>query len=76
VKKNPGGCTVYPEKHWNLVSVSPKCGKTLGYTRYRIQVQGLEFEVGNKFLLRQLTGILDPSGVLHFLTKIPLRNKK
>jgi hypothetical protein len=33
--------------------VSPKCGKRLGYVRYQIRVRGLEFEVGNKFLLRQ-----------------------
>jgi hypothetical protein len=57
-KKYPGGCTGYPEKYWNPVFVSPKCGKRLGYVKYRIQVQGLEFEVGNKFLLTQLTGLL------------------
>jgi hypothetical protein len=39
-------------------SVSPKCGKNLGYTRYRIRVQRLEFEVGSKYLPRQLTGFL------------------
>jgi hypothetical protein len=55
-KKNPGGCTGYPKKYWNLVFVSPKCDKRLGYTRYQIRVWGLEFEVGGKFLLRQLTG--------------------
>jgi hypothetical protein len=38
--------------------VSPKCGKRLGYARYQIQVQVLEFEVGSKFLPRQLTGFL------------------
>jgi hypothetical protein len=38
--------------------VSPKCGKILGYARYQIRVQGLDFDVGNKFLLRQLTGFL------------------
>jgi hypothetical protein len=38
--------------------VSPKCGKRLGYARYQIRVQGLEFEVGIKFLLRQLTSFL------------------
>jgi hypothetical protein len=38
--------------------VSLKCGKRLGYARYRIRVRGLEFEVGNKFLLKQLTGFL------------------
>jgi hypothetical protein len=38
--------------------VSPKYGKRLGYARYRIRVRGLEFEVGNIFLLRQLTGFL------------------
>jgi hypothetical protein len=37
-KKNPDGCTMYPEKYWNPVFVSPKCGKRLGYARYRIQV--------------------------------------
>jgi hypothetical protein len=36
--------------------VSPKCGKRLGYARHRIRVRGLEFEVGSKFMLRQLTG--------------------
>jgi hypothetical protein len=50
--------TGYPEKYWNPIFVSPKCGKTLGYARYRIQARGLEFEVGNKFLLKQLTGLL------------------
>jgi hypothetical protein len=57
-KKNPGGRTGYPENYWNLVFVSPKCGKRLGNARYQIRVQGLEFEVGNKCLLRQLTGLL------------------
>jgi hypothetical protein len=57
-KKNPSGRTGYPENYWNLVFVSPKCGKILGYARYQIRVQGLEFEVGNKCLLRQLTGLL------------------
>jgi hypothetical protein len=57
-KKNPGGCTGYSEKYWNPIFVSPKCSKRLGYARYRIEVQGLEFEVDNKFLLRQLTGLL------------------
>jgi hypothetical protein len=38
--------------------VSPKCGKRLGYARYRIRVWGLEFEVGSKFFLRQLAGFL------------------
>jgi hypothetical protein len=57
-KKNHGGCTGYPEKYWNPIFVSPKCGKRLSYARYRIQVRGLEFKVGSKFLLRQLTGLL------------------
>jgi hypothetical protein len=52
-KKNPSARTGYPENYWNPVFVSPKCDKRLGYARYRIQVQGLEFEVGNKCLLRQ-----------------------
>jgi hypothetical protein len=55
-KKNPSGRTGYPKKYWNHVFVSPKCGKRLGYARYRIRVWGLEFEVGSKFLLRQLAG--------------------
>jgi hypothetical protein len=29
-KKNPGGCTGYPENYWNPFFVSPKCGKILG----------------------------------------------
>jgi hypothetical protein len=59
-KKNPGGRTGYPEKYWNPIFVSPKCGKILGYARYRIQARGLEFKVGDKLLLRQLTGLLIP----------------
>jgi hypothetical protein len=38
--------------------VSSKCGTKLDYARYWIQVWGLEFEVGNKYLPRQLTGFL------------------
>jgi hypothetical protein len=57
-KKNSGGRTGYPKNYWNPVFVSPECGKRLGCTTYQIQVQGLEFEVGNKCLLRQLTGLL------------------
>jgi hypothetical protein len=29
-KKNPGGCTRYPENYWNSFFVSPKYGKRLG----------------------------------------------
>jgi hypothetical protein len=36
----------------------PKCGKRLGYARYQIRLQGLEFEVGIKFLIKQLTSFL------------------
>jgi hypothetical protein len=35
-KKKPGEHTGYPEKYRNPVFVSPKCGKRLGYARYRI----------------------------------------
>jgi hypothetical protein len=56
-KKNPGGRTGNPEKYWHPIFISPKCGKRLGYARYRIQARGLEFEVGDKLLLRQLTGL-------------------
>jgi hypothetical protein len=38
--------------------IRPKRVKSLGYARYRIRVRRLEFEVGSKFLLRQLTGFL------------------
>jgi hypothetical protein len=51
-KKNPGGRTGYRKNYWNPVFISSKCGKRLGYTRYQIRVQELEFEVGNKCLLR------------------------
>jgi hypothetical protein len=43
-KKNPDGRTGYPEKYWNPIFVSPKCGKRLGYARYRIQVRGLNLK--------------------------------
>jgi hypothetical protein len=39
-------------------SVSPKCGKRLGYARYQIRVRALELEVSSKFLPRQLTSFL------------------
>jgi rubredoxin len=33
-KKNPGGCTRYPENHWNSFFVSPKCGKRMSLTGF------------------------------------------
>jgi hypothetical protein len=44
VKRNPSRCTRYPKNYWNLVFVSPKCGKRPGYARYRIIVQGLSLK--------------------------------
>jgi hypothetical protein len=40
------------------IFVSPKRDKRLVYARYQIRVRGLKFEVGGKFLLRQLAGFL------------------
>jgi hypothetical protein len=59
IVKNHEGKTLGSVLHGLVYAhVSPKCGKRLGYARCRIQVRGLEFEVGSKFLLRQLTGLL------------------
>jgi hypothetical protein len=33
-KKNPGGCTRYPENHWDSFFVSPKCGKRIDLTGF------------------------------------------
>jgi hypothetical protein len=33
-KKNPGGCTGYPENHWDSFFVSPKCSKIIGLTGF------------------------------------------
>jgi hypothetical protein len=33
-KKNPGGHTGYPENHWDLFFVSPKCGKRISLTGF------------------------------------------
>jgi hypothetical protein len=33
-KKNPGGCTGYPENHWDSFFVSPKCGKRMDLTGF------------------------------------------
>jgi hypothetical protein len=33
-KKNPGGRTGYPENHWDLFFVSPKCGKRMDLTGF------------------------------------------
>jgi hypothetical protein len=58
-KKNPGGCTGYPENHWDSFFVSPKCGKRNGFDRFpEFKSKGIEFEVGDKYLFRQLTGLL------------------
>jgi hypothetical protein len=34
VKKNPGGRTGYPENHWDLFFISPKCGKRMDLTGF------------------------------------------
>jgi hypothetical protein len=73
-KKNPCGRNGYPEKYWNPFFVSPKCGKRLGYTRYRIHVQGLEFEVC-RVSAQAVNWYSDPSKEPGLLTKIPLRDK-
>jgi hypothetical protein len=33
-EENPGGCTGYPENHWDSFFVSPKCGKGMGLTSF------------------------------------------
>jgi hypothetical protein len=33
-KKNPGGCSGYPENHWDSFLVSPKCGKRMSLTGF------------------------------------------
>jgi hypothetical protein len=33
-KKNSGGCTGYPENHWDSFFVSPKCGKRMDLTGF------------------------------------------
>jgi hypothetical protein len=33
-KKNPGGCTGYPENDWDSFFVSPKCGKRMDLTGF------------------------------------------
>jgi hypothetical protein len=33
-EENPGGRTGYPENHWDLFFVSPKCGKKIGLTGF------------------------------------------
>jgi hypothetical protein len=47
----------------------------LDYARYQIRVHGLKFEVGNKYLLKQLTGFLIPEAPGLF-TKIPMKSSK
>jgi hypothetical protein len=53
--------------------ISPKCGKRLGYARYRIQVRGLEFEIGSKFFAQAINWFPDPSEAAGLLTKIPMK---
>jgi rubredoxin len=58
-KKNPDGHTRYPENHWDSFFVSPKCGKKNEFDRFpEFKSKGIEFEVGDKCLFQQLTGLL------------------
>jgi hypothetical protein len=58
-EENPGGRTGYPENHWDSFSVSPKCGKRMNLTSFPdSSPRGLNFKVGDKYLLRQLIGLL------------------
>jgi hypothetical protein len=57
--KNPRGRTGYLENHWDSFFVSPKCGKKNGFDRFpEFKSKGIEFEVGDKYLFRQLTNLL------------------
>jgi hypothetical protein len=58
-KENPGGRTGYPQNHWDSFFVSPKYGKRVGLTGIpNSKSKGIEFEVGDKYLFRQLTDLL------------------
>jgi hypothetical protein len=46
-EENPGGCTGYPENHWDSFFVSLKYGKKNGFDWFpRFKSKGIEFEVG------------------------------
>jgi hypothetical protein len=50
-KENLGGCTRYPENHWDSFFVSPKCGKKNWFDQFpKFKSKGIEFEVGDKYL--------------------------
>jgi hypothetical protein len=58
-EENPGGRTGYPENHWDSFFVSPKMRQKNGFDRYpEFKSKGIEFEVGDKYLFRQLTNLL------------------
>jgi hypothetical protein len=57
-RENPGGRTGYPENYWNSFFLSPKCGKEWVRPGPRLKSKGIEFELGDKYLLWQLTGLL------------------
>jgi hypothetical protein len=47
-----------PENHWDSFFVSPKCSKRNGFDRFpEFKSKGIEFEVGGKYLFRQLTDL-------------------
>jgi hypothetical protein len=48
----------------------------MNYARYRVIVRELEFEVGNKYLLRELTGFLIHQKQPGLFTKIPMKIQK
>jgi hypothetical protein len=50
---------ILDENHWDSFFVSPKCGKRMSLTGFpNSSLKGIEFEVGGKYLFRQLTGLL------------------
>jgi hypothetical protein len=78
-EKNSGGRTGYPENHWDLFFVSPKYGKKNEFDRFsEFKSKGIEFEVGDKYLFRQLTGLLIRQSCQACSSKPPARyyNKK
>jgi hypothetical protein len=58
-KENPGGCTGYPENHWDSFFVSPKHGKGMGLTsRWQVSVLAVNWP-------------LDPSELSGLFIKAP-----
>jgi hypothetical protein len=57
-EENPSGRTGYPKNYWNSFFVVLNAAKDWVRPGSKLKSKGIEFDVGDKYLLWQLTGLL------------------